>query len=165
MPVGLVFDTCVVSESAKRSDLQSPNFRAWIQTIDPRDIIIPVAAIFEIQCGIQKIALTNPTKSTALAEWLETLLGSGFCIQAMTAEIARLHARMVMTAALKNLWLPAIKSGPQAPGQDLVIAATAIVLGATVVTANIRDFEIIDGYFSLPGLMNPIADPQPYAAV
>ena len=161
MPVGLVLDTCIVSEFAKRADYQNSNLRKWIQEIDPADVIIPVAVIFEIQCGIQKIALTNPAKSEALAEWLETLLTSDFPIQPVTAEIARLHARMTLTPALKNLWLQAPKPGPQAPGQDLLIASTAIVLGATVVTANIRDFETIDGYFALPGLINPIAGPQP----
>ncbi len=165
MPVGLVLDTCVVSESAKRADLQSPYFRAWIREVDAADIAIPVATTFEIQCGIQKIAATNPAKSEALAEWLETLLASDFHIQPMTAEIARLHARMVMTSALKNLWLPTPKAGPQAPGQDLLIAATAIVLGATVVTANTRDFEFIDRCFALPGLLNPIAEPQPRMAL
>lgn len=160
MPIGLVLDTCIVSEFAKRADQQNPNLRDWIQEIDPADIAIPVAVIFEIQCGIQKIATTNPAKGEALAEWLEVLLASDFHIQPMTADIARLHARMIMTSALKNLWLPAPKAGPQAPGQDLLIAATAIILGATVVTANTRDFEIIDGYFTLPGLMNPISGPQ-----
>lgn len=158
MPAGLVLDTCIVSEFAKRADQQNPNFRAWIRGVDPSDIVIPVAAVFEIQCGIQKIALTSPAKSEALAEWLETLLASGFFIQPMTAEIARLHARMTMTPALKNLWLTTPKSGPQSPGQDLVVAATAIILGAAVVTANTRDFELIDSYFSLPGLHNPMAE-------
>lgn len=160
MSVGLVLDTCVVSEFAKRADQQNSHLRAWIREIDPTEVAIPVAVIFEIQCGIQKIAPTNPTKSEALAQWLETLLSSGFLIQPVTTEIARLHARMTMTPPLKNLWLPAPKGGPQAPGQDLLIAATAIILGATVVTANTKDFEIIDGYFTLPGLLNPISDPQ-----
>lgn len=161
MSAGFALDTCIVSEFAKRANLQDQNLGTWIRGVLPDEIVIPVAAIFEIQCGIQKIALTNPAKSEALGEWLETLLASGFYIQPMTTEIARLHAKMVMTPALKNLWLSPPKSGPQAPGQDLLIAATAIVLGATVVTANTRDFEFIDRYFALPGLLNPLADPQP----
>lgn len=160
MLVGLVLDTCIVSEFAKRAEQQNSNLREWIRGVDPTDVTIPVAVIFEIQCGIQKIATTNPAKSEALADWLETLLDSDFHIQPVTAAIARLHARMTMTPALKNLWLQAPKPGPQAPGQDLLIAATAIVLGATVVTANTRDFELIDAYYPLPNLLNPMVGPS-----
>jgi len=165
MPAGLVLDTCIVSEFAKRADQQNPYFRAWIREVDPSDIVIPVAAVFEIQCGIQKIALTNPAKSEALAEWLESLLVSGLYVQTVTVEIARLHAKMVVTPALKNLWLTTPKSGPQSPGQDLVVAATAIILGAAVVTANMRDFELVDSYFPLPGLHNPMAEFNQIAVV
>lgn len=160
MSAGLVLDTCVVSEFAKGADQQSPALREWIEQVDPDDIVIPVAAIFEIQCGIAKIELRNPAKGQALAAWLEALLASGFQIQPVTIDIARLHAQMVMTPALKNLWLLEPKNGPQSPGQDLLIAATAIVLGSSVVTANVRDFELIHKHFALPGLLNPIASAQ-----
>lgn len=160
MSAGLVLDTCIVSEFAKRAELQSIHLRAWMRDIDPANIVIPVAVIIEIECGIRKIALTNQAKADDLAQWLETLLASRLLIQPMTAGMGQLYAEMVMTPALKNLWLTAPKNGPQAPGQDLAIAATAIVLGATVVTNNVRDFELIDRHFPLPGLQNPMTDPQ-----
>lgn len=158
-----VLDTCVVSDFEKTQNRQSPVLREWIQNIDPRSIVIPTAVVFELQCGVAKKRALDPERGGRLADWVDSLVRSGFRFQPITIEIARLEAEMVMTPSLKWLWLPAERKGAQHPGQDLAIAATAIVLGAHIATANVKDFVRISEVFPLPGIVNPfkgVRDPE-----
>jgi hypothetical protein len=68
---------------------------------------------------------------------------------------------MDTTPALKHLWQTPPKKGIQTPAQDLMIAATAICLEATLFTVNLRDFRMIDSFFRLPALICP--DDLPFA--
>jgi predicted nucleic acid-binding protein len=152
-----VLDTCVVSDFEKTENRQSHFLREWITTIDPGSIVIPVAVVFELQCGVVRKRREDPARGNRLEAWVDRLVQSGFRFQPATVEIARLEAEMVMTPSLKNFWLPHGEKRHQQPGQDLVVAATAIALDCTVVTANVKDFARIHEAFPLPGILNPFS--------
>jgi hypothetical protein len=71
----------------------------------------------------------------------------------MTPNVARLLGEMMCCRPLSNLWLSS--SIGRKPGQDLAIAAVAIVYEMPIATLDETDFTLIDEYFSLPGLFNP----------
>ena len=48
-----------------------------------------------------------------------------------------------------------VKSPKPKFGGDLIVAATAIVLGGVVVSFNVSDYEQIHEHFPLPGLYHP----------
>jgi predicted nucleic acid-binding protein len=75
----------------------------------------------------------------------------------LDTEVARLSARMFVTPSLKNFVLPDPKSNQPKSEVDLMVAATAIVHGATLVTMN-RDVNLrIHAEFPLPSLYEPFA--------
>jgi predicted nucleic acid-binding protein len=150
-----VLDTCVVSDFEKTENRQNHFLREWIRSVDPELIVIPIPVVFELQCGVARKRQEDADRGARLEAWVDRLIASGFRFQPVTLQIARLEAEMVMTPSLKNLWLPHGEKRHQQPGQDLVIAATAITLGCTVVTANVKDFAKIGEVYPLRGVFNP----------
>ena len=74
-------------------------------------------------------------------------------IVAPNVEMARLRARMTTCPALRTFLISDPFSARMKFGEDLTIAATAIVLSAVVVTFNVRDFLAIHRQFPLPGIV------------
>jgi predicted nucleic acid-binding protein len=72
-------------------------------------------------------------------------------------DVARLYARMFVTPSLKNFLLPDPKSKRPKSGVDLMLAATVIVHGATLVTVNRDDYLRVHAEFPLPSLYEPFA--------
>ena len=70
---------------------------------------------------------------------------------------------MIWRSALKNLWLMGAQEQSPGAGLGSAIAATAIVLGATVITNNVRDFELIDRHFHAARAAEPDDRSQFYA--
>lgn len=89
---------------------------------------------------------------------MDELLDTDFEYPLPTPEVARLHAKMLCCRPLKNLWLVDPKAKDKKPGQDLFIAATAIVYDMPIATLDGDDFLAIDNYFALPGVYNPAFD-------
>ena len=114
--------------------------------------------VFEIQSGVDLVRATDPVKADEIEQWLDGFVLTGaFQILSVDVDVARLYARMFATPLLKNFVLPDIRSKRPKSGADLVIAATAIVHGATVVTVNQDDFLRIHTEFTLPSLYEPFA--------
>ena len=85
--------------------------------------------IGEIQAGIEKQRITNPAFAEELARWLAlTKLQFAHCILPVTPVIAKLWGRLCVQTGNK--------------GMDNLIAATALSFGLTVVTRNVKDFEV-----------------------
>ncbi|WP_173931663.1 hypothetical protein [Chelativorans sp. Marseille-P2723] len=147
-----ILDTCVLSNlKLKYPDL---NLVRWIDN-QARAISLPFSAVFEIQRGITMLEGTNPEKASELSSWLDDILASDIPFLEMDARITRLYARMTCVPALRHLCVPALNAKRLKLGQDLAIAATAIVKDAPVATMNTKDFLRIHRYFTLPGLFNP----------
>jgi tRNA(fMet)-specific endonuclease VapC len=98
---------------------------------DPALTGIPVIVAAELWTGVQKNLKTHPQQSTRLKAFLEL-----FWIAEFTLDAALHYADI--RAALEAAGTPI---GPL----DLLIAAQARSLGATLVTANAREFKRVRG--------------------
>jgi predicted nucleic acid-binding protein len=138
----------------KRPD---PYIVEWLRS-EPAAMSIPFGAVIEIERGIVNLANHNAYRAYLLSEWLRSLISSDIIFLPMNFETARLYARMTTVSALRNFWVPSPLSSKPKLGQDLSIAATAIVIDAPIASMNVKDFVQIDRFFPLPGLYNPAMD-------
>ena len=153
-----ILDTDVISNLSK----QKPNetLLQWIAATPAEDLRIPLSAIFELFMGIQGLIKERKNnKAEELEVWLDGLLRSyNDQIDNPDIAIARLQARMFAAPALRNFLQQNPNSTKLKFGVDLIVAATAIVRGAAVVSFNVSDYESIHQYCQLPGLYHPGRD-------
>lgn len=153
-----ILDTDVVSNLRK----QTPNalLLDWLARTPEEDVGIPLVAIFEIQIGIENLKLQDKNaKAEEIEQWLEgLLLTRGNFLIAPDAAAVRLQARLFATPVLRNFLWPDANSRKLKFGADLIVAATAITLGAAVASFNTSDYEQIHRHFPLPGLYHPGLD-------
>jgi predicted nucleic acid-binding protein len=114
------------------SELRKPKRNAilasWIQRQRTNDLFISVITIGEIERGILRQREKDPNFSAALAAWLDRVLALyGEQILPFDLQVARRWGQL--SAALGN------------DSADLMISATALEHGLTVVTRNVSDFE------------------------
>jgi toxin FitB len=151
-----LLDTNVVSNFRKRKP--HPRLLEWFESVPQDQVAVSVMTAFEIQSGASLLRKTNPAKADEIEDWLDGFVLTGsFAILPIDADIARLYARMFVTPPLKNFVLADPKSKQPKSGADLMLAATAIVRGATLVTVNRDDFLRIHTVFPLPSLYEPFA--------
>ena len=119
-------DTDVLSALRRRE--RSPETVRWAETQRTPDLHLSVVTIGEIERGITRQKRHNPPFAQDLAAWLDRLLAwYGDRILPVDKSVARCWGQLSATL------------GYDSP--DLLIAATALVHGLTVVTRNVRDFE------------------------
>ena len=119
-------DTMVLSELSKaRPD---PRVLEWIAAQDNESLFLSVMTLGEIERGILKKRRTEPGKADRISAWLD-------------AVVLQFDQRFLqVTPAISKRWgRLSIAASPQ--DVDLLIAATALVHGLTVVTRNTRHFE------------------------
>ncbi|MBK8909249.1 MAG: type II toxin-antitoxin system VapC family toxin [Rhodospirillales bacterium] len=118
-------DTVVLSELRKRQ--RDPGVVAWIERQRTGDLFVSVVSIGEIERGIALQRSKDPDFADALASWLDTVLAVySDRILPFDLQAARRWGRL--SAAIGN------------DSADLMIAATALEHGLTVVTRNVADF-------------------------
>lgn len=118
-------DTVVLSELRKRQ--RDPGVVAWIGRQRTADLFVSVVSIGEIERGIALQQAKDRAFAEALAAWLDTVLALyGDRILPFDLLAARRWGRL--SATLGN------------DSADLMIAATALEHGLTVVTRNVADF-------------------------
>ena len=121
-----LLDTMVISELRKREP--DPHVVAWLSTISPNQLFLSVVTISEIQRGIIQQRMKDAVFAEKLQLWLENLVHNyADRILPITQEIATQWG---------NLSAQVGHDGP-----DVMIAATALHHGYTVVTRNIRHFS------------------------
>jgi len=121
-----LLDTDVISELRRRR--RNRNVVAWISNVSAADLFLSVVTIGEIELGIARQRVRNPSFAKDLSDWLEvTLRAYEERILPLTVGIARRWGRLAAQLGNKQL--------------DLAIAATALEHGLTVVTRNVSDFE------------------------
>ncbi|MBA8878286.1 type II toxin-antitoxin system VapC family toxin [Phyllobacterium myrsinacearum] len=148
-----LLDTNVVSETSRIRPHRG--LLAWLIAQPDHMFAISFSTSFEVKRGAERLARTHPDKAYALEQWFDEILATDILYIEEGDTIARLLAKMTMVPALRGLWVPHLKKDEPTCGQDLAIAATAIVHGFTVATRDVADFLMIDHYFPLPGLVNP----------
>jgi predicted nucleic acid-binding protein len=120
-----LIDTVTLSELRKRQ--RDPKVVAWFERQRTADLFLSVISIGEIERGIARQRASDPGFADALAAWLDRVLTLyGERIIAFDLRAARRWG--ALSAALGN------------DSADLMIAATALEHGLTVVTRNVSDF-------------------------
>ena len=121
-----LIDTVTLSELRRRQ--RDPMAVAWFERQRTTDLFLSVISIGEIERGIARQRTTDPGFAGALAAWLDRVLALyGERIVPFDQGTARRWG--ALSAALGN------------DSADLMIAATALEHGLTVVTRNVSDFE------------------------
>jgi len=140
-------DTNVLSAGAPTKAVASSDLVAWMDR-NSAGLFLSVITVAEVEDGIAKSRRQGAErKAGRLAEWLETLLHLYSArILSLDLPIARVMGSLSDRA----------RAAGQAPGlADLAIAATAQSRGYTVLTRNLRHFEVLevralDPFTSLP---------------
>lgn len=121
-----LLDTVALSELRKRD--RNPGLVAWISGRPTADLFLSVVTIGEIQRSIALQRVKDAAFAAMLASWLDRVLAAyGERILPFDLETARRWGEL--SAALGH------------DGADLMIAATGLNHGLTVVTRNLRHFQ------------------------
>lgn len=119
----------MVSELRKaKSGRADPAVVAWTKFVQASELFVSAITILELETGVLQIERRDAVQGSLLRAWLDQQVLPGFTgrILAVDTAVARRCAR---------LHVP----DPRAE-RDVLIAATAIVHGMTVVTRNVADF-------------------------
>jgi predicted nucleic acid-binding protein len=120
-----LLDTNVLS-AIRRPD-RAPQVRVWLAACPDEDLYISAITLGEIERGIRLQDKLNPDFAADLQAWLDrTMRVYADRIIPFAAGEARIWGRL--SAEIGHA------------GADLMIAATALNHGATVVTGNVSDF-------------------------
>ena len=136
-----LIDTVTLSELRRRQ--RDPMVVKWFARQRTADLFLSVVSIGEIERGIARQRTSDPAFAGALALWLDRVLGLyGERILPFDLRAARRWG--ALSAAIGN------------DSADLMIAATALEHGLTVVTRNASDFEpagvaVLDPFSRRPG--------------
>lgn len=122
-----LLDTNVVSE-LRKGDRADPGVTTWFAGIAAEEIYLSVLTIGEIRRGIENVRRRDPAGASALDGWLARVSeAQGERILPVDRAIAEEWGRMSVPDPL--------------PVVDGLLAATAVVLGLTLVTRNVTDVE------------------------
>jgi len=120
-----LIDTVTLSELRKRQ--RDPQVVAWFERQRTADLFVSVISIGEIERGIARQRATDPDFARALAAWLDKVL-TVYGERIVPFDLRSARRWGALSAALGN------------DSADLMIAATALEHGLTVVTRNVSDF-------------------------
>lgn len=120
-----ILDTNVLS-AVRRVD-RAPKVRAWLASKTDADLYLSAITLGEIERGIRQQEKVNADFARDLQTWLDrTMLIFADRLLPFGVQEARIWGRL--SAEIGHT------------GADLMIAATALHHGATVVTGNVSDF-------------------------
>ena len=121
-----LIDTVTLSELRRRQ--RDPVVVAWFERRRTADLFLSVISIGEIERGIARQRATDQAFADALAAWLDRVLGL-YGERVLPFDLRAARRWGALSAALGN------------DSADLMIAATALEHGLTVVRRNVSDFE------------------------
>ena len=121
-----LIDTVTLSELRRRH--RDPVVVAWFERQRTSDLFISVVSIGEIERGIARQRVIDSAFADALATWLDRVLDL-YGERVLPFDLRAARRWGALSAALGN------------DSADLMIAATALEHGLTVVTRNVSDFE------------------------
>lgn len=121
-----LIDTDVLS--ALRRGERHPGAARWLQAQRTSDLHLSVVTIGEIERGIEQQQRPAPAFASELAGWLDRIL-AWYGDRILPVDLATAQRWGRLTAILGY------------ESADLLIAATALERGLTVVTRNVRHFE------------------------
>lgn len=121
-----LLDTNVVS-ALRRPD-RHPEPAVWLKDQRPSDVYLSVVTVAEIERGVARQMPQDPDFARELATWMERTL-AGFADRLLGVDVPTARRWGRLSATLGH------------SGADLLIAATALEHGLTVVTRNTRHFH------------------------
>lgn len=127
-----LLDTNVVSEL--RRSRPHGAVLAWLRSVVSADIRISSVTVGELQAGVELTRAGNPARAAEIESWIDQVVET-FDVIPVDAAVFRRWARL-MHRQSDELY------------EDAMIAATAMLHDATVVTRNVRDF----GFWDVPVL-------------
>lgn len=135
-----LIDTVTLSELRKRR--RDPTVVRWFERQRTTDLFLSVISIGEIERGITRQRTTDPDFAQALADWLDRIL-TLYGERVLPFDVRTARRWGALSASLGN------------NSADLMIAATALEHGLTVVTRNVSNFEpsgvaVLDPFGRLP---------------
>ena len=134
-----LLDTNVISEARKPRPHGA--VLAWLASTPQHQTFLSAVTIGELQVGIELTRRQDAAKADVIEAWLDMILVQ-FAVIPMDSSCFRHWAKLMSG-----------RSGDHT--NDAMIAATAQVHGLTVVTRNIRDFELFD-----VAVLDPFAPPN-----
>lgn len=125
-----LLDTNVISE-LRKGDRADPNVASWFAEVADEEVFLSVLTVGEIRRGIESVRRRDPSAAASLDSWL--------------ARLSEAHADRILSVdrAITEEWGRMNVPDPL-PVVDGLLAATARVLGLTLVTRNVADVEGVD---------------------
>jgi predicted nucleic acid-binding protein len=125
-----LLDTNVISE-LRKGDRADPNVAAWFADVADAEIFLSALTIGEIRRGIESARRRDPDSAASLDSWL--------------ARLSEIHGDRILPVdrAIAEEWGRMNVPDPL-PVIDGLLAATARVLGLTLVTRNVADIDGTD---------------------
>ena len=133
-----LLDTNVISELRKPKP--HGGVLSWYRSVPESQLFLPAVTIGELQAGVERMRPHDPEKAKQIEEWID--------------EVAANHQVLPSDAAVFREWAR-LMEGKSDLLEDAMIAATARMHGLTVVTRNMRDFQV----FAVK-LLNPFSSRQ-----
>lgn len=125
-----LLDTNVVSELRKvDTGSADPRVKAWAESSDLESCFLSAITILELEQGVLLMERRDSRQGSMLRSWLERQILPDFA-----GRILPVDTSVARKCAALNLPSPK-------PYRDVLIAATALVHGMTVVTRNASDFK------------------------
>lgn len=122
-----LLDTNFISE-LRKGDRANRGVQAWALANDAALCALSVITLAEIRRGIEDKRRTDIRQAHAIEKWFDSIL------------IDFAENILPVTIGIADRW-GRLLSATQLPEQDLLLAATALEHGLTVVTRNVSDFE------------------------
>lgn len=128
-----LLDTNVVSELRKaKSGKASPKVIEWARSVMPASLYLSAITVLEIELGILLIERRDAAQAAQLRAWM-----SGHVLPSFTDRILPVDTAVALRCARLHVPDPGAE-------RDMLIAATALVHGFTLVTRNVADFNGIE---------------------
>lgn len=137
-----LIDTVTLSELRRRE--RDPTVVKWFERQRTTDLFLSVISIGEIERGIARPRAPDPGFASALANWLDRVL-TLYGDRVVPFDLRAARRWGTLSATLGN------------DSADIMIAATALEHGLTVVTRNVSNFEpcgvaVLDPFSRRPNL-------------
>ena len=126
-----LLDTNVISELRKSADRADPGVRAWARSKRTSELWLSVITVMEVEIGVARVERRDRRQGMTLRRWLEQDLLPAFEGRLLPVDVA-------VARRAASLHVP----DPR-PERDVLIAATALKRGMTIVTHNLSDFTAL----------------------
>ena len=123
-----LLDTNVVSELRKPRERADSGVHSWARAQRTSDLWLSVITVMEVEIGVARLERRDERQGATLRRWLERDL-----LPAFEGRLLPIDVDVARRAAGLHVPDPRLE-------RDVLIAATALERGMTVVTRNVSDF-------------------------